>query len=238
MKTKSPQLLFITGTDTDVGKTYVACGVARCLKQRQEPFGVMKPFASGVEKRGAALQSADSDALKAAAGVTDADDLITPVKYLAPLAPNWAARVEERPVDLARARAALKLLLEKYPRAVLEGIGGLMCPLTDDVTLLDFIAPFHPRALIVSHLTLGTLNHTLLTVEALRRRNVEMLGVVCNATRPSTNVMAEQTNPENLRGLLKGIRVFDPIPYRPVGRQADGVFASITDAWLAAHPVR
>ena len=229
---RTARLLLITGTDTDVGKTFVACAIAKELRARGRNVGVCKPFAAGV----APGSGADAELLRDAAGVHDAMRDICPVQFAAPLAPNWAARIEAKKVDLAAAEAAIRKFADAYTDIIIEGIGGILCPITDDITFLDFIAPYRPHTIIVALPDLGTLNHTLLTVAALRARQTPILGVLLNAARPVRHKMAADTNAANLRAVLKHVPIFGPIPHRPIGKQADAVIAAAVTAYLGKTP--
>lgn len=223
------KLLFITGTDTGVGKTFFTAELARRLVATGRDVGVCKPFASGCDLVDGRLVSPDAELLKSAAGVKDNLHAITPVTYKAPLAPNWAARIEDKPVDLAAASAAIERLREKHDILLLEGIGGIMVPLTDEVTCLDYFADFKPPTLVVARTGLGTLNHTLLTLRALKSMNYDIVGVVLNAAEPSASTLAEQTNTDNLRALID-VPLFGSVPHKPIGKQLSDVLDEILGA--------
>ncbi|HRU05264.1 MAG TPA: dethiobiotin synthase [Candidatus Brocadiia bacterium] len=172
--------LFITATDTGVGKTVVTCALAWALRQRGVDVGVMKPVATGAIEQDGRLVSEDALALRESAGVADPLDLINPLLYRAPLAPIPAAALDGRVVDLDVVRDALHQLRGKHPAMLIEGIGGILVPLVRGYTVADLAAETGLPLLIVARDSLGTVNHTLLTVEAAQRRRIRVLGIVFN----------------------------------------------------------
>jgi len=204
---KTTRGIFVTATDTGVGKTFVAAGLARALKARGLDVGVMKPVASGGRRLDA--QGADKDAglvcddarqLAEAVDASDELSLINPVCFEAPLAPLVAARLEGRRVDLGVVWRAYEALCERHDFLVVEGVGGLLVPIDDGATVLDLITVLRLPALIVTRPTLGTINHTLLTVRYAREHGVDVAGLVINAAEPACpelveGSMAVQTNP-------------------------------------------
>lgn len=179
--------VFITGTDTDAGKTVVSTLLAEALRRAGLRVGVMKPYAAGGR--------ADARALKAAAGSRQSFAEITPVFYAKPLAP--AVRELAAPVDgekeLARVAAAFRSARRDHDAVVVEGIGGALCPLGGGVTAADVAARLRLPAWVVARPSLGTLSHTFLTVEALRRRRVPVARVVVSGYTGKDE--AERTNP-------------------------------------------
>lgn len=210
--------LFVTGTDTEVGKTVVAAGLAAWCRAKGMDVGVMKPIATGGIRHGTRRWvSADATRLARAAGVTPAPasasggpgdpwPLINPLCYQDPLAPYAAALRTHRPVKLDAVRQAFQTLLRRHQFVIVEGIGGLLVPLTRRHTVVDLIRLLDLPVLIVSRLRLGTLNHTLLTVEHASRAGLEVLGVVLNAAEPPADEpaarLAQRTNPSILKACL------------------------------------
>lgn len=194
--------LFITGTDTGVGKTLVASGLAAWCRLQGIEVGVMKPIATGERRR----ISSDASLLAQAAAVSDPWPLINPVCYRDPLAPYVAAQRAHRPVRLAAVVRAFRELSQRHEVLIVEGIGGLLVPLSRRTTVVEMIRLLDLPLLIVARRRLGTLNHTLLTVEHARRAGLKVAGVVLNAADPPAADpdarLAERTNPAALRAML------------------------------------
>ena len=188
--------LFITGTDTGVGKTHIACAIVRELKAAGHRVGVFKPACSG-----AMIDTAghphwdDVDRLREALGQSVSDDQLCPQRFLAPLAPPVAARKERRTVDLVAIERGLNAWQANSDIIIVEGAGGLLCPLTDELTIADLAARFRFPLLIVARLGLGTINHTLLTVEVARRRRLPIKGIVFNESEPMVADRSPESNP-------------------------------------------
>ena len=126
--------LFVTGTDTDVGKTFVSCALARGLREAGIDVGVMKPSETGVPPEG----PMDARALAAAAGVDDPLELVCPLQYAVPAAPLASARAESRSVDLGIAMRAFETLSGEHDFMLVEGAGGLLVPFDDETSMADF----------------------------------------------------------------------------------------------------
>jgi dethiobiotin synthetase len=176
--------LFITGTDTGIGKTVVAQCLARLLKEKGVRVGVMKPYASGGWQ--------DTDRLRRAAGVSESRRDVTPAFYPAPVAP---AVYGNR--NLPRVLAAFRRLSARHEVLIVEGIGGTLVPLEKGATVADLARGMKLPVWVVARPGLGTLNHTLMTVECLRRRGVRVECVVLSGYEGKS--LAEKTNPRLLR---------------------------------------
>ena len=169
--------LFVTGTDTSAGKTYVCARVLEFLKLRGIQAGYQKWVATGVD---AGLPE-DLELCARAAGITPTPELLkqqVPFCFRFPASPHLAAEMEERSVAPEVIIENYVTLAANYEYLIVEGVGGLMVPLRRDLLLADLLAKLRPRTLVVARSGLGTLNHTLLTLESLRRRNIPVLGVV------------------------------------------------------------
>ena len=195
--------LLVTGTDTNVGKTYVACIIARELRARQVRFRAFKPACSGaVQNELGEWRWPDLDALALAAGVDNPLD-ISPLRFQAPLAPPVAARAEGRTIDNHAIVEAFHELTKLSDFMLVEGVGGLLCPLSDDWLVADFAREIELPLLIVARLGLGTINHTLLTVEAARTRGLRIAGIVLSESNPGSDPSANSNacEIERLTGL-------------------------------------
>ncbi|HTL70850.1 MAG TPA: dethiobiotin synthase [Candidatus Eisenbacteria bacterium] len=182
---------FVAGTDTGVGKTVVAGALAAALRLKGVDVGVMKPVSCGGRE--------DAEFLVRAAGVKDDLDLVNPVSLREPLSPNVAAAREKRKIGLGAVRKAFRELSRRHETLVIEGCGGLLVPVTDRFYVLDFIRLFQARAVLVSRSGLGAINHTLLSLEALKRRGVRPLGVIYNRLSSGPLTVPEETNPDVVR---------------------------------------
>ncbi len=200
--------VFITGTDTGIGKTAVACAMARLIAQEMGDVGVMKPVETGCRKKSGALIPADGLALKVAAGTEDPLSLIAPCRYAAPLSPD-AARREGPPLRLDLILRAYEQLRSRHSFLIVEGIGGLMTPLTPRLTVLDLIQRMDLPVLLVARSGLGTLNHTLLSLRCGREVGLRFVGVVLNRSDPR-RTLADRTNPAIL-----GARIRVPLFHFP-----------------------
>jgi dethiobiotin synthetase len=156
--------LFITGTGTDVGKTYVGALIARDLQAEGKRVGVYKPVASGCEVREGELVAPDAVALWEAAGRPGTLEQVCPQKFAAALAPHLAARAEGRRVDRQLLRHGIRFWRDQYDIVIVEGAGGLMSPISDEDYNADLAAEFGYPLLVVAANVLGTINATLQTL--------------------------------------------------------------------------
>jgi dethiobiotin synthetase len=185
--------IFVTGTDTDVGKTYVSSIILRELIDAGHSVGVSKPVCSGAVVESGEPRWPDLDQLADAAGISNLD-LICRQRFQTPLAPPVAARMEGRQSDMAAMQENLRAWESCVDFVVVEGVGGLLCPLTERDSVADFAAWAGFPLLIVARLGLGTINHTLLTIEAARKRNLAIAGVILNDADGLADTPAGQTN--------------------------------------------
>jgi dethiobiotin synthetase len=206
---------FVTGTDTGVGKTVVSCALVRALRERGLDVGVMKPIETGVGAEG----PLDAIALKEAAGVDDALDTICPQQFILPAAPTVAATRERREVDLGAVDAAWETLRTRHDAMVVEGAGGLLVPAAPGVTMCDLAQRLGLSLLVAARSALGTINHTLLTLEAAERRGVPVVGVVVSHSTGSLSD-ADTANLGELRDAL-GARLVGEIPPLGPGESVD-----------------
>jgi len=206
--------VFITGTDTDVGKTLVTAALAACLMRRGLSVGVMKPIETGCRTSGAS--GSDAARLYAAAGITEPVEAISPYRFADPLAPLDAARRAGRTIDLRRIARAYRALASRYALLLVEGAGGVMVPITPKADTRDVIVQLGLPAVVVVRAALGSVNHTLLTLDALRHRKIPVLGVFLNRSgSPAGPDDALQET--STIGLLKArcnVPVIGPLPHR------------------------
>ena len=210
--------LFVTGTDTEVGKTMVAGAIARHLRRAGRRVEVLKPATSGCRRDRGQLVSADAEFLAACADSRRTLAEIAPLRMALPLAPNVAARREGRDVDLDAIFDTYRRLAraDDVDAVIVEGIGGLLCPIRDDFWVIHLAKMTALPLVIVARPGLGTINHTLLTLSAARRAGLSVAGVVVNRYHTdATDVdLAAQTNPAQIaeRG---GVNVLALVPNDP-----------------------
>ncbi len=192
--------VFVTGTDTGVGKTVVAAGIAAAMLRTGANVGVMKPVATGGKRRGATITSADAEFLIAATGVRDPLALVNPISLEPPMAPYLAARITHKPIELPRIWKAFKVLCAMHHYMVVEGVGGLMVPIQERYFVADMIQRMKLPVIVVTRPTLGTINHTVLTVTAARQYGLDVIGLVVNYADKIRAGVVEKLNPEALEG--------------------------------------
>lgn len=195
--------LFVTGTDTGIGKTYFACALARGLKADGVDVGVFKPTQSG--------PADDAGLLRKAAGSGDDARLCNPYHFKASLAPALAARMEGIRVSRKKILACYRELSERHQGVVVEGAGGLLVPLAGSWMVADLAAELKLPLVIVARPGLGTVNHSLLTLSEVRRRGLKAACVVLNGLKKEGGE-AEKTNPALLKSLT-GTRVDGPLKW-------------------------
>jgi dethiobiotin synthetase len=172
--------VFVTGTDTEVGKTLIAGGIARSLRKEGLGMEVFKPAASGCARGREGLISGDAEFLAACAESRRSPAQIAPLRYRWALAPNVAAEKESRPVDLEVMFDCYRQLEGACDAVVVEGVGGLLCPIRDDFWVIHFARLTGLPLVIVARPNLGTINHTLLTLHAARTMGIRVAGVIVN----------------------------------------------------------
>ena len=183
-----PRGLFITGTDTGVGKTYVAALIARALVAAGRKVGVYKPAASGCTRDGGSLVCDDAVALWNAAGQPGELDRVCPQRFAA-AAPHLAARAEGRGIDAAMLRDGIEYWTQRSEIVLVEGSGGLMSPMGEDEYVADLAEALRFPLVVVSRNVLGTINHTLQTLIAAAAfgEGLPVAGVVLNHPTPPTS---------------------------------------------------
>jgi len=240
--------IFITGTDTGVGKTIVSAAIIRALIKKGIKVGAMKPIETGCvsieqqSSRAAEQKSggktellipSDGMFLKEMADMDDPIDLVTPIRFEHPLAPMVASELEKIPVEINNIFDAYNVLSKKYDFMVVEGVGGLLVPIakssqqsavssqqsksneevnSNTYFVIDLIKDLKLPAIVVVRPTLGTINHTLLTVNYALNEGINVIGVIINHHNPPTGDIAEKTNPEVLRQLCP-VPVIGMLPY-------------------------
>jgi len=205
--------IFVTGTDTGVGKTIVGGGLAALLRNQGLKVGVMKPVETGCLQEDGSIVPADGKFLKDMAGLELPLDTIVPYQFKEPLAP-WVAGKREG-VEIAP-----DYLLEKFKEisqdadfVLVEGAGGILVPLAQDFFFLNLIKQFNLPLLIISRVELGAINHTLLTLRVAQMEGIAVVGVVFNCLSPEKTI-ASETNPQVISSLTE-VPIWGVIPHYP-----------------------
>jgi dethiobiotin synthetase len=206
--------IFVTATDTEVGKTVIAGAIAEHFLRRGRRVAVCKPVATGCVGRREGLVSEDAEFLASCADARFPLDVICPVRYREPLAPAVAADRAREPLDWDAVGRSLGMMTAQSDVIVIEGVGGVMVPLDAKHTVLDLAKWLGLPAVVVARPALGTINHTLLTVEALRRAGVTVAGVVINRYPAEMASIAEETAPRYIERFGK-VPVLAIVPNEP-----------------------
>ena len=197
------RILFVAGTDTGVGKTVVAGALASALRLKGRKVAVMKPVSCGGME--------DVHFLMRAAGVSDPVAFVNPIALKLPLSPNVAAKIEKKKIDVRSVDRAVAFFRSQGPDyLIVEGCGGLLVPLTRGSLMVDLIKRMKAEVLLVSRSGLGAINHTLLSLEALRSRRIRPLGVIFNRLSGGPLGVPERTNPAVVEeaGRVRSLGVF------------------------------
>lgn len=218
--------LFITGTDTDVGKTVVTCAIAAAMRERHRrmTLGVLKPFATGCRRDREGLVNQDAEALAHFADCRLPLDVINPIRYRLPVAPAVAAEADGHPVDWPALSRSLTRIDQASEAILIEGAGGVMVPLD----------PRQPRymvgqlahdlgypVVVVCRANLGTLNHTMMTVEVLRNAGCRVSGLVMNGLDLDPTAAAADPSISTNRDWLERMTGVKVLAILPRGRGVD-----------------
>jgi len=203
---------FITGTDTGVGKTLVAGGLAALYKNKGLNVGVMKPVATGCKRINNTLVSDDAVFLKLSAEVDDEYELINPVSLEQPLAPTVAAQLSNTKIDTDKINTAYDTLCERHEYMIVEGIGGLLVPIDEYYFVVDMAEEMELPVIVVCRPTLGTINHTLLTVSYARQHGLDVKGIIINESAENCDIIVKDTNTDEIKRLT-GLPIIGTIPF-------------------------
>ena len=234
--------LFVTGTDTGVGKTRIAVAILEALKATGHRPGAMKPIASsGVLDASGRMTSPDAEMLAACLRHGSEEAEVCPICLPGDLAPSVAAALVGEVVHfdfvIGKVWEAMACWAGNADVMVVEGVGGFLCPITMDATVADLAVALDYPLIVVARRGLGTLNHTLLTVEAARTRGLRVAGVVLNGSEPTSNRLAEETNPRELGTRLGDVPILAELPHES-GEAARSPVVDVVDWWELAKPSR
>jgi len=204
------KVIFVTATDTGVGKTVTTAVLGVLLESQGVNVGVMKP-----------VQCAGSDAqfLKKILGLQDDPKIINPFYAPEPLSPHLAFLRSKIKFDKRLVQERLKELRTRHDIILVEGAGGLMVPLTHSYYNADLIVDLKADVIIVARLGIGTINHTLLTINEVKRRKLKIMGLIFCETKPRRKGLVENSNPQEIEK-LSGVKILGIIPYlKPLNRK-------------------
>ena len=205
--------LFITGTDTGVGKTLVACGLAGLLRERGYRVGVMKPAETGCGERDGKLFPEDAVKLKEASACDLPLETICPYRFREPLAPSVAAERAGRRIDIDFLVETYNQINSAHDITLVESAGGLMVPLLPSYTYADFARVLKLPTLVVAPNRLGAINHLLLTLEHANCKDLRVLGYVLDQIQCEASLAAD-TN-RGAMAALTSVPCLGDISYLP-----------------------
>ncbi|RNJ76444.1 MAG: dethiobiotin synthase [Nitrosopumilus sp. H13] len=216
--------LFVSGTDTDVGKTYVAAGLAAAFHGRGIDVGVMKPFAAGdAQKTG--FKSLDAQILASAAHTNDPEHLVNPQFFPIPASPYTAWKNLGIKAEVETALSSFEKLEEIHQTVIVEGMGGIMTPIRSDYCMADMIKDMGIPAVIVASGRIGTINHTVLTANACKKYEIPVKGVIIN--RYDGGYDADELG-RDLHDLL-GVDVLGVVPHISLDDDLPRIFSECLD---------
>ena len=200
--------VFITGTDTDVGKTYITAGLAITLRKMGTDVGVMKPFAAGVkQKKG--FKSEDVEILANSANVDDSEELLNPQFFPISASPYTAWKKLKIKPKIPLILSSFKKLSKKHEMMLVEGMGGTMTPILKNYFITDLIKDMKTPTIIVTRSKIGTVNHTIMTVKMCQKYKIPIKGIIINNFDKGYPIDQLKIDLEG----LTGIKVLGSIPF-------------------------
>ena len=225
--------IFVTGTDTGVGKTVISAALARRLLQMRCSVGVMKPVETGV--RFNSPDESDAARMIVAAGLHDALELVCPYRFRAPLAPVVAAGLEGVSIEVEGIVGPYRQLAERHAFMVVEGAGGVLVPMGQDWTVRDLIARLGLPVVLVGRAGLGGINHALLTLESLGREGIVVKALVLNQTVGSRTSLNKSRLPQRCLS-CENVRAFRCWGRFPINQNLIVIGSVRSNSWLRAIP--
>ena len=208
------QSIFITGTDTGVGKTTMTAALLLALQQQGESVGVLKPIETGINEENP--QHSDTERLRCWLSPPPLFNEVCLYALPEPLAPLAAARKRGVTIDPSRIRSHVATFAQQYSYLLIEGAGGLFTPIAPQYTMRDLLMLLNLPCLIVARTDLGGVNHALLTIEALKQVGIKISGIVVNEHQSLNNTAFIQEQRESTMTLIReesSVPVFGPIPF-------------------------
>ena len=201
---------FVTGTDTGVGKTVITAAIASILRKRGIDVGVMKPIATGISKKGR-FKSEDVEILHNATLTNDDEKKINPVFLPLPVSPYDASKSLGVKIDMEMVLEMYRYLSKSHQMILVEGIGGIMTPITRDFFVADMIKQMNLETIVVTRSTLGTINHTVMTTELCKKYQIPVKGLIIN-NFDEKGGPAERNAPSTLHEVT-GLPILGIIPF-------------------------
>ena len=201
---------FITATDTGVGKTTITAALAASIKKLGINIGIMKPIATGVLQK-TDFKSSDVSILYHASKVTDPESEINPIFMPLPVSPYDASKMLDMPFDKKLIFEQFVKLKNKHDMMLVEGIGGIMTPLTRDYFVADLIKDLGLETIVVTRSTLGTLNHTMMTIKTCRDYGISVKGILVN-NYDENGGPAEKNSPITIHEIT-GVPILGVLPF-------------------------
>ena len=201
---------FVTGTDTGVGKTAITAALVASLRKRGIDVGVMKPIASGTPQK-TGFKSSDVTLLHEAAKVNDVEEMMNPVFLQVPTSPYDATKILNLKIDMKTISERFQHLLKAHQMLLVEGIGGIMTPITKSFFVADMIKEMGLETIIVTRSTLGTLNHTVMTFRMCKEYHIPIKGMIINYFDEKGS-LAERNAPSTLHEIT-GVPILGTIPF-------------------------
>ncbi len=219
--------VFITGTDTEVGKTLIAGGLARLFSNMGINVGVMKPVETGGEYKKGKLVGKDTEYLIRMSKIQDTYSHINPYILQHPLAPYVAAKLEGKKIYKKKILASFRNLTNKYDFLIVEGCGGFLVPITSNYMISDLAGDMKLPVIVVARAELGSINHTLLTLDYARRSGLKVIGIIINRTSRNIQI-SEKTNPQTIKTFGK-VPILGVVPYTSGRKNMDDVVNKYVD---------
>ncbi len=203
---------FITGTDTEIGKTLITSLLTFGLQRQGINCCPVKPVATGGVQVEDQLVSEDVLTYKTLTGIDEPEGVLNPVCYKRPASPHFAAELENTTIGIKNVFDSLTELSERYEFLLVEGIGGWKVPVTYDYLVSDFAKELGLPVILVSALKLGTLNHTLLSIDSIRSYGLELAGVIFTSVSPEREADLDKNNIDTIRKIAH-VDILGVVPY-------------------------
>lgn len=212
---KKPNGIFITGTDTGVGKTIVAAALLHALRTAGVDAVYFKPVQTGCPRKAGKLIAPDLELVCALAGINPSEkerQLMAPCRFPRACSPHLAAVLERRNIRLSEIIKSFTALKRRHDFVIVEGAGGVLTPLARQLSMLDLMQALFLPVVVVARPGLGTINHTLLTLRELRRAKLNVWGVVLNYPDKTGKTFIEKDNRKTIAKIGRA-RIIAELPY-------------------------